>query len=759
MAGTINVGTVKVGGLKELKAELASIKDQLATMTPNTDEWTALQDKAGDIKKKIKSINSGINEMSKGSNIDQTKKSFQEMQESLMNLDFAGAAKQSAIFQQSLTTLSRADIIKPFQNLATVIGNLSKSFIQFGIMLLTNPLFLLATVIVAIVAGIGALLDAFGLLQPILDAVGVAFDFIVKVVNVVIDAIKEFLSWFGLSEGAADKAENKAQERHKAELKRQQELKAAKELNFNNEQTSLQRQIDLYKAQGKETYLLEMQKLQASVNYQKTLYDELIAEQRLYDQVLAKLELQGLMNTKVAEEALKRRDELKKGANDAKNAVLDAVNQAQILTINYENSQKEQVKTSKESNAKLIEQRKEALEKIAALEDKFRYNQLDARKKELEDIDNNYKEAFQLAKKYGQDTSTLLSNYNAERKAVNDKYDEEERLKLKEQADALALLQRELGYKVLTETEASRQKERDALNDWYKEKLELYKDDATTTAQLQEQQRIDELDLQDKYAKEDAEKVKAYSDTINTIKYELSQVGLSDEEIARQNERKALEDWYTEKMELAKLDAAVQEEIQVAYQKKKMELLQSERDAEIQLAIDKGNTIADVTKDGLSTVNDVIQAFAGESEKQQEKAFKINKAANIAMSVIDTLKGAVAAYTSQIVATDPTSVIRGAIAAAMVTAAGIANIKKIASTQFKGASASGASGSAGASGGGGGVQPATPQTNLFGQSNNMNTLQGAQSVEKPQVVRAVVVESDITSSQSRVRRMEENATL
>jgi hypothetical protein len=189
-----------------------------------------------------------------------------------------------------------------------------------------------------------------------------------------------------------------------------------------------------------------------------------------------------------------------------------------------------------------------------------------------------------------------------------------------------------------------------------------------------------------------------------------------------------------------------------------MELLKADRDAEVQLAIEKGNAVADATKTGVQTVNDVIQAFAGESEKQQEKAFKINKAANIAMSVIDTLKGAVAAYTSQIVAGDPTSIVRGAIAAAMVTAAGIANIKKIAATQFKGASASGAQGGAGSSGGGG-VQPATPQTNLFGQANEMNTLQGAQSVEAPQVVKAVVVESDITSSQSRIKRMEENATL
>jgi hypothetical protein len=212
-------------------------------------------------------------------------------------------------------------------------------------------------------------------------------------------------------------------------------------------------------------------------------------------------------------------------------------------------------------------------------------------------------------------------------------------------------------------------------------------------------------------------------------------------------------------MLLAEGDAALQVQLQKSLTEQVKAINDQAKADEIQAIIDKGTVIADLTKDGLSAVNDIVSAFAGESEKQQEKAFKVNKAANIAMAVIDTLKGAVTAFTSQILPNDPTSVVRGAIAAAMVTAAGIANIKKISATQFKGATASNASGGAGASGGGGGVQPATPQTNLFGQSNNMNTVTSAQSVESQQVIKAVVVESDITNSQSRVKRMEENATL
>lgn len=758
MAGTINVGTIQVGGLKELKAELKAVRDELLNAT-DPKRMQELATAAGELKDRIGDANEQITVFASGSKFEQVSNSFGSLKDSIMNLDFEEAADKAKIFQTTVTSINPETISKGIQGLSSTVGTLGKTFVQFGLMLLTNPIFLLVAAITAIIAGIAALMNSLGILQPILDAIGYVFGLIYDAVMFVVDAIKEFLDWIGLTSFAEEEANAAAAKRFDDEMARRKQMRETLQANHNEEQDSIQREIDLQKAQGKETFALEIQKIEASVNYQLELYKELELQYKMYDQIVKEMELRGFANEQVTEDQRKLRDEAKKGMSEAKTSVLNSINQAKILTINYQKSQQEQQKSAAETNKKLVEERQKALEKIAELEDKYRYSQLDARQKELEDIDKNYKEAFLLAKKYGRDTTTLLNNYNAERQAVNDKFDKEELEKEKQQQDALALLQRELNYKTLTETEASRQQERDTLSDWYKQQLEANKDNAEVTKQLKEQQLLDEQGLTDKYAKEDAEKIKEYNDQITALKYELNQVGLSDEEIARQNEKAALETWYAEKMELAKLDAAVQEEIQLAYQKKKMELLKADKDAEVKLAIDKGNQVADATKTGIQTVNDVIQAFAGQSEKQQEKAFKINKAANIAMSVIDTLKGAVAAYTSQIVAGDPTSIIRGAIAAAMVTAAGIANIKKIASTQFKGASASNAQGGAGASGGGGGVQPATPQTNLFGQANQMNTLQGAQSVEAPQVVKAVVVESDITSSQSRIKRMEENATL
>lgn len=762
MAGTINVGTIQVGGLKELKAELKAVRDELLNAT-DPKRMQELAAAAGELKDRIGDANEQIAVFSSGSKFEQVSNSFGSLKDSIMNLDFQEASEKAKIFQQTVTSINPETIATGLKGLASTVGTLGKTFIQFGVMLLTNPIFLLVAAITAIVVGIGALLNALGILKPIMNAIGKVFGWIGDAIGLVIQAIKDFLDWIGVTDFAAEEAAENAKKRHAEEMAQSKERLAALESRGSEEQNTYQRAIDLAKAEGKETYALEKAKIQASINFQKEKRNELHLQNQSILAHLRELDMLGARTGDYAlyNEARKEGNKLiaenNKAWADAGESIKDSENQLKILEINQTKAQAETVKKSAEANKKFVEDRKAALEKIAEIEEKFAYDQLTDRKKEIYDIDKNYREAFLLAKKYKQDTTTLLANYNAEIKAVNDKFDQEELDKQKEQADALALLQRELGYKQLTENEATRQQEIDTLNDWYKEKLEIYKDDAETTKQLQEQQLLDQQALADKYATEDAEKLKTYNDQINTLKYELNQVGLTEDEIARQNEIADLEKWYAEKMELAKLDVALQEEIQVAHQKKKMELLKAERDAEVQLAIDKGNDVADATKTGLQSLSDIVTAFAGESEKQQERAFKVNKAANIAMAVIDTLKGAVAAYTSQIVAGDPTSVVRGAIAAAMVTAAGIANIKKIASTQFKGATASNAGG--GNTGAGGGVQPATPQTNLFGQSNNMNTLQGAQSVEAPQVVKAVVVESDITSSQSRIKRMEENATL
>ena len=113
--------------------------------------------------------------------------------------------------------------------------------------------------------------------------------------------------------------------------------------------------------------------------------------------------------------------------------------------------------------------------------------------------------------------------------------------------------------------------------------------------------------------------------------------------------------------------------------------------------------------------------------------------------------------------------VTGPAFAALAAIAAAKNIQAIKSTTYQGgggtpAAPSGGGDISGAIGGaGGGNDSAVPSFNLFGQGNNANTTNASSNVmggnQTPFVVKAVVVESDITNSQANVARYNESATL
>jgi hypothetical protein len=159
----------------------------------------------------------------------------------------------------------------------------------------------------------------------------------------------------------------------------------------------------------------------------------------------------------------------------------------------------------------------------------------------------------------------------------------------------------------------------------------------------------------------------------------------------------------------------------------------------------------DNAEETFQFISDLATFFEGKSKESQKRAFKVRKAASIAQTTIETYKAAQSAYASQIIPTDPTSPIRGAIAAAFAVASGLAKVKAIASTQFEGG------GGASASGGG---SPNLPQSqpaqfNIVGNSGT-NQLAGA---EGGGVMKAYVVSGEVTSAQSLERNKIVTATL
>jgi len=155
---------------------------------------------------------------------------------------------------------------------------------------------------------------------------------------------------------------------------------------------------------------------------------------------------------------------------------------------------------------------------------------------------------------------------------------------------------------------------------------------------------------------------------------------------------------------------------------------------------------------GLTSISQLTKTFAGESEKEQKKAFAINKAVSIASTLIQTYQSAQGAYLSQLSIPTPDAPIRGAIAAGIATAAGLVNVATIAKQKFKG-SGGGASVPSGGGGIGGGSTsappiPSTPSQapsfNVVGQSG-FNQVAGALGSQPP--VQAFVVAGAVTNAQ------------
>jgi hypothetical protein len=165
-----------------------------------------------------------------------------------------------------------------------------------------------------------------------------------------------------------------------------------------------------------------------------------------------------------------------------------------------------------------------------------------------------------------------------------------------------------------------------------------------------------------------------------------------------------------------------------------------------------------MASEAVGALGDLLTAGLGQSEKDQRKAFEINKKASMGQALINTFMAVTAALTA---GGNPIKLATGRqfIDAGIALATGLAQVAKISKTQFQGSSASGGGGALTAGGGEGGeVAPpsifANPQMTMLGTDGAaMGQGQGSSPM------RAYVVERDITQSTRRVRRLEEFATL
>ena len=234
------------------------------------------------------------------------------------------------------------------------------------------------------------------------------------------------------------------------------------------------------------------------------------------------------------------------------------------------------------------------------------------------------------------------------------------------------------------------------------------------------------------------------------------------EEVKKFEEKLSLD---TVKLEKLKITTDKETEIIGAASSEQYRILREAAEKErllLELKANQANKIVEAANsfkvkmvlEGLSIISDVTELFGKKGEKQARNAFRIQKAANIASATIQTWQSASGAYASQFLPLpDPSSPVRGQIAAGMAVAGGLVRIAKIASQKFEGG------GSASGGGGGGGNVPtaptmSAPQFNVVGQSG-VNQLASLNQ----QPIQAYVVSGQVTSQQALDRNRLANATL
>ena len=179
----------------------------------------------------------------------------------------------------------------------------------------------------------------------------------------------------------------------------------------------------------------------------------------------------------------------------------------------------------------------------------------------------------------------------------------------------------------------------------------------------------------------------------------------------------------------------------------KIQAAQAERDAKLTLASDVVNGIG---------------ALGNAFIKDQKKLENFNKASALIQIGIDTAKAI-----SALVAASNSNPFNGVSAGAAGIAQFASGILQITTNIAKAKTLltnPGSSVSGGGGGGGGGatsVAPIMPSVQMFGQGNNLNTQGQPKSVNTNQniVVQAIVSESDITSTQSKINKIKQGSEL
>jgi hypothetical protein len=669
--------------VKSLKAELRETIDQLQRTELGTEAFDKLNQKAAELKDKMAEVNEQVAVFATGSKYEQVSNSLGEIGAGLRDLDFDRVTNGAKLFAKTSKSITFKDAIGSLKQMGS-------AFVSIGKAILTNPLFLIVAVVGAIIGAIIALLDELGILKIIFKAVGDAIGWVIQ-------QLKDFLDWIGLTDYAGEESARKQAEA-------QEKIAASHAEKRVKVVDAYDHEIRMAKIAGENTVEMERQKQYAIIETSR----EEIAALRLQ---MESLKVAGDLTKEKGEEIRAAITLLKTGISEASQEI-QAINAQDVVDNNAANEKKaadnkaaadkrkaarEQDKADRLAASRMIQDAelalmKEGIEKERK-EQNIKYERLIQDTLANKKLEQDEKNKLELALKEQQHNAL---------KAIDQKY-------LDETNEAL---------KVANETKATNQKEYDEKEKAAKVELNAIKNATDLSAQI---------------ALLDAQR-----------EQELKNTELTESEKALIEEK-----YRTLKLDKEKELNEKEKESAIALNAKKVEIFELYTQSVIALS------------EGIFAItNSLGKQDEKSKEARAKRQFNIQKAMNLAMAVIDGHKAITASLAAAPVAIGPIPNPAGIASLTFAIATTAANIAKIASARYSGGASGGGGAAPGGGGGGampsmGGIQqgPQTPQMNL-----NNSQEQTAQSNSKRNKV-MVVDYHDIQDKGNELQMMNNKVTL
>lgn len=510
---------IKLGGLQQLKKEIREIKGELANAT-DPEQMQQLAQRAGELNDRLKDANEQVAVFSSGSKFESTSNALGLMGSQIRDLDFEGASQSAKLFAGSLKSISPAEIGTQMKGLISIVGTMSKAFISFGASLLANPIFLIGAAIAGIIAIIVALMSKLGLLKPVLKAIGSFFSAIGDAIEVVIQSIKDFLDWLGLTSFAEEEA---AEKTAKAQENRAKAYEDAK----NKRVAAIDQEIRMAQLEGKSTYKLELEK-------QRLIKATAYAYAKAYQMRIQNMVASGDYDAKELADLKSKLKEQRTLMSTSNNEIQYIKKQHQVEGQKKEDeAHKKSVEAGKEANKKRIEAQKEYAknrEEVARMiEDANLALMKDGEEKEIASINLKYKRVIEetnknlkytdeerkiIVKQLADQQAQELDKIEADKKAKEDARIQE--AKVKEQETYNDFLARYEAQQTAIEDAqlTAEEKEINAVRDKYFTLLTEAQKYGEDTKAIEEQIAKETADIQKKYALQSIEQAKNKRDAL-----------------------------------------------------------------------------------------------------------------------------------------------------------------------------------------------------------------------------------------------------